>query len=97
MSFTLILIGAAVAGAFVVSAAQFAREQSISRCLRLIGSVFLLVVVACHLAEKFQWFAWMDWGLLDSPGHYVDLVSAILGVNLFAGGWLLLRLRSSDP
>jgi hypothetical protein len=54
MSFTLIVIGAAVLMAFVVSAVQFAKDQAVSRCLRLIGSAFLLVVVASHLAEKFQ-------------------------------------------
>jgi hypothetical protein len=91
MSFMLIVIGAAVLTAFVVSAVQFAKEQAISRCLRLIGSALLLVVVASHLAEKFQWLAWMGWGLPDSPGHYIDLVSAILGASLFAGGLLLPR------
>lgn len=68
MSFRLIVIAAPVLAAFIVSAVQFAMEQTASRCLRLIGSVFLLVVVASHLAEKFQWLAWIGWGLPDSPG-----------------------------
>lgn len=89
MSPTLIVIGAAVLTVFVASAIQFARERAVSRGLRLIGSTFLLVVVASHLAEKFEWFAGMGWGLPDRPGHYIDLVSAILGVSLFAGGSLL--------
>lgn len=91
MSFALIVIGAAVVTAFVVSAVQFAKQQAVSRCLRLIGSAFLLVVVASHLAEEFQWLAWIGWGLPDSPGHYIDLVSAILGASLFAAGLLLPR------
>lgn len=91
MNFTLIVIGAAVLTALVVSAVQFAKEQAVSRCLRLIGSAFLLVVVASHLAEKFQWLTWMGWGLSDSPGHYIDLVSATLGASLFTGGLLLPR------
>lgn len=91
MSFTPIVIATAVLTAFVVSAVQFVKKQAVSRCLRLIGSAFLLVVVASHLAEKFQWLAWLGWGLPDSPGHYIDLVSAILGTSLFAGGLLLPR------
>lgn len=89
MSPSLIVIGACVLAVVLLSAVQFARERSVSGCLRLIGSVFFLVVVASHLAEKLHWLEWMGWGLPDSPGHYIDLVSAVAGVILFAGGWLL--------
>ena len=89
MSPSLIVIGASVLAVLALSTVQFARERSVSSCLRLIGSVFLLVVVASHLAEKFQWLESMGWGLSDSPGHYIDLVSAILGASLLSGGWLL--------
>jgi hypothetical protein len=89
MSSTLIVIGASVLAAFVVSAVQFAKERPVWNCLRLIGAAFLLVVVVSHLAEQFQWLAWMGWGLADSPGHYIDLVSAVVGVGLFAGGFLV--------
>src|SRR5580692_2159373 len=34
--------------------------------LRLVGSAFLLVVVASHLAEKSQWLAWMGWAFPKS-------------------------------
>jgi hypothetical protein len=94
MSPTLIVIGSTVLAAFVVSVAQFAKKQAVSSCLRLIGTVLLLVVVIAHLAEKFQWLEWMSSGLPDSPGHYIDLVSAILGVSLFSGGLLLPRLAA---
>jgi len=35
---------------------------------------------------------WMGWVLPNSPGHYLDLLSAILGVGLLIGAgikWLL--------
>ena len=84
LSPTLIVIGASVSAAFVVWGVQFAKEGAISSGLRLIGSVLLLVVAASHFAEKFRWLAWMGWGLPNSPGHYVDLVSAIVGGSLFS-------------
>jgi len=37
----------------------------------------------------------MRWGLEDSPGHYLDLVSAILGLTLFPAGYLAHALRSN--
>ena len=74
---------------------QFAKERAISSGLRLIGSVLLLVVAASHFAEKFRWLAWMGWGLPNSPGHYVDLVSAIVGVSLFSGARFVLRFGGS--
>ena len=95
MSPTLIVIGASVSAAFVVWGVQFAKERAISSGLRLIGSVLLLVVAASHFAEKFRWLAWMGWGLPNSPGHYVDLVSAIVGVSLFSGARFVLRFGGS--
>ena len=34
-------------------------------------------------------FAWMRWGDEHSAGHYLDLVSAVLGGTLFPVGYLL--------
>jgi len=42
--------------------------------------------VLTHVAEAFHLVPWMGWGLPDSPGHYVDLASAIGGVTLLALG-----------
>ena len=53
-----------------------------SRLLAILGSAFLIVVVLTHVAERWHFFLEMGWGLPSSPGHYLDLVSAILGVAL---------------
>ncbi len=56
-----------------------------ARGLALIGCGCLLVVVFAHVAERFDIFPFMGWGLPDSPGHYLDLFSAIAGVALLLG------------
>ena len=48
--------------------------------LALAGLCCLGIVILTHLAERWHIFPGMGWGLPDSPGHYLDLVSAILGV-----------------
>jgi hypothetical protein len=52
-----------------------------------------------HVAERFQLFPSMGWGQPDSPRHYIDLVSAILGCTLLALGLLgkQLALGAADP
>jgi hypothetical protein len=52
----------------------------------LTGAGLLAVVVLTHVAEAFNLFPWMGWGLPNSPGHFVDLTSAIGGVALLAIG-----------
>ena len=52
------------------------------RLLAILGIAFLLVVVLTHVAERWRLLPEMGWGLPDSPGHYLDLTSAILGVAL---------------
>jgi hypothetical protein len=58
----------------------------LSRVLLLTGSAFLLMVVLAHVAEHFKIMPSMGWGLPDSPGHYIDLFSAIAGVGLLLSG-----------
>lgn len=53
-----------------------------TRLLAILGVAFLIVVVLTHVAERWHLFPGMGWGLPNSPGHSVDLVSAILGVAL---------------
>lgn len=53
-----------------------------ARFLAILGLAFLIVVVLTHVAERWQFFPSMGWGLPNSPGHYLDLASAILGVAL---------------
>jgi hypothetical protein len=43
----------------------------------LIGTGFVIVVILTHVAEALHIFPGMGWGLPNSTGHYLDLVSAI--------------------
>jgi hypothetical protein len=65
-----------------------------SRWLAILGIAFLIVVVLTHVAEHWHFFPEMGWGLPNSPGHYLDLVSAILGVVLLLAA-LICRQTSS--
>jgi hypothetical protein len=60
-----------------------------SRWLIGIGAACLAVVILTHVAERFDIFPAMGWGLPHSPGHYVDLVSAILACVLITIGLAL--------
>jgi hypothetical protein len=58
---------------------------ALSRVLLLFGAGCALIVVLTHIAEKLHVLPSMGWGLPNSPGHYLDLVNAILGgVSLMA-------------
>ena len=57
-----------------------------SRFLVVFGVACLAVVVLTHVAETFGIFPGMGWGMPDSAGHYLDLVSAILGCMLLLAG-----------
>ena len=65
-----------------------------ARRLLLAGCGCLLVVVLAHLAEAMHWLPGMGWGLPSSPGHYIDLVSAIAGVALLLAAVVLRLLQS---
>jgi hypothetical protein len=56
--------------------------------LLFIGTGFVAVVVLTHIAEALHIFPWMGWGIPNSPGHYLDLVSAIAGPILLTVGYL---------
>jgi hypothetical protein len=64
---------------------------TIWRLLQLIGTACLVVVVLTHVAETLELFPEMGWGLPTSPGHYLDLVSAILGCTLLPLGFITLH------
>ena len=53
-----------------------------TRLLLLAGCCFLVVMALTHVAERLQLLPSMGWGLPDSPGHYLDLISAIAGMAL---------------
>src|SRR5262249_1226458 len=73
-------------------------KMTIWRLLQVIGAGCLVVVVLAHVAEAFKLFPVMGWGLPTSPGHYLDLISAVLGCTLLPLGFighLLARTKSS--
>lgn len=53
-----------------------------ARLFLLGGSACLLVMVLTHVAEAWHFLPGMGWGLPKSPGHYVDLFSAVSGIAL---------------
>ena len=72
---------------------------TIWRFLQLVGAVCLVIVVLTHIAEVFQIFPTMGWGLPNSAGHYLDLASAILGCTLLPLGFIgsaLTRCKNSS-
>jgi hypothetical protein len=66
--------------------------MTVTRRLLLSGFVCLVIVDLTHIAEMLNVFPGMGWGLPDSPGHYLDLVSAVLGCMLLIVG---IRLQSA--
>ena len=56
--------------------------------LQIFGVACLIVVVLTHIAERLQLFPGMGWGQPDSIGHYLDLISAIVGGVLLLAGFL---------
>jgi hypothetical protein len=62
-----------------------------ARVLGLAGCGCLLIVVLTHVAERFHVLPAMGWGLPDSPGHYLDLLSAIGGIALLLAAFMLRR------
>jgi hypothetical protein len=91
MTPTLLILGPPVFVLFIGSAIMFARDKTAWRLVRLFGSLCFIVVVLSHVAETFQWLPAMGWGLPDSPGHYLDLFSAILGTILLSLSYLCAR------
>jgi hypothetical protein len=72
---------------------------TIWRFLQLLGAVCLVIVVLTHVAEAFQIFPALGWGLPNSVGHYLDLISAILGCILLPLGFIgsaLTRCKRSN-
>jgi hypothetical protein len=65
------------------------RAKTVWRFLQLLGAGCLVIVAFTHISEALHLFPWMHWGLENSPGHYLDLLSAVLGLTLFPIGYLL--------
>jgi hypothetical protein len=67
-----------------------------SRILGLAGCACLLVVALTHVAEWWDILPAMGWGLPNSPGHYLDLFSAIAGIGLLLAA-AYLKWRNASP
>lgn len=63
--------------------------------LQLIGAACLLIVVLTHVCEALSLFPWMRWGAPHSAGHYLDLLSAILGVTFLPAGYVVRLMTHS--
>ena len=82
----------ALVPAFVLfsgSIVLFSTRKTLSSFLQLLGAGCLVTVVLTHVSEALRLFPWMQWGLEDSDGHYLDFWSAVLGLTLFPVGYLL--------
>jgi uncharacterized membrane protein len=91
-----VVIGTVVSAIFLGCAVSFARERTGWRAVQLFGSFCLVVVVFAHVAEAFHLLRGMGWGLPNTPGHYLDLLSAIIGIILLPLGYVLARRRNSS-
>jgi hypothetical protein len=74
---------------FYGSVVLFSRGKTVNFFLQMIGAGSLTAVVLIHICEAIHLFPWMNWGLEDSLGHYLDFGSAVLGLTLFPVGYLL--------
>jgi hypothetical protein len=74
--------------AFGASARAFVRERTSIALVQLAGAVCLLIVMFAHVSEAFSLLPSMGWGEPNTPGHYIDLASAIAGVVLLAVGYV---------
>jgi hypothetical protein len=66
------------------SVAVFLRGRTIPSVLQLVGAACLMSVILTHVAEALHLLQWMRWGDPNSAGHYLDLISAVLGIGLLA-------------
>ena len=57
----------------------------------------MTVVVLTHLCEALDLFTWVQCGLPDSAGHYLDLVSAVFCLVLFPIGYLWQAITTREP
>jgi hypothetical protein len=96
VNIVVVVIGVLVGALFLGSVISFARERTGWRSVQLFGSCCLVVVVLTHVAEELHLLPGMGWGLPNTPGHYLDLYSTIIGLILLPLGYVLARRRNSS-
>ena len=75
------------------SGIRFLHGRTLAVVMQLVGASAIVLVVLTHVCEALHVFPGMNWGLEHSAGHYLDLLSAILGFALFPTGYLLQAFR----
>jgi hypothetical protein len=90
---SLVVVGIFILLASGMSVVDFVRERSVPASVQLLGATFLIMVVFAHVAEAFDLFPSMGWGLPHSAGHYIDTANAICGLLLLSTGGLWRRIR----
>jgi hypothetical protein len=86
-------IGISICLLFSGSAMLFSKENTVGSFLQLLGAGCLTVVLLTHIYETFDLVPWMQWGAGHSAGHYLDFVSAVLGLTFFPIGYLSHALK----
>jgi succinate dehydrogenase/fumarate reductase cytochrome b subunit len=71
----------------------FSRAKTLDSVMQLVGAGCLVIVVLAHFCEGLHLLPSMRWGDERSIGHYLDLMSAVLGLTMFPIGYLLCALR----
>jgi hypothetical protein len=92
----MVVVGVTVGMLFFGSAVSFAKERTGWRSAQLFGSFCLVMVVLTHVTEAYHLLPGMGWGLPNTPGHYLDLFSAIIGLILLPLGYVLAQRRNSS-
>jgi hypothetical protein len=64
-----------------------------ARRLFLAALACFAIVILTHVAERFHMFPAMGWGRPDSPGHDLDLASAVLGIGLLVAGSITFAIK----
>jgi hypothetical protein len=82
----LLIIGSTAALLAAVSTTSVIRKPDPAGLVQLAGSVLLLIMMLTHVAEAFSLLPQMGWGRPGTPGHYLDLVSAVTGLALLVSG-----------
>jgi hypothetical protein len=68
-------------------------QPRLVRLLLLAGCACVAVMAMTHVAEALHLLPGMGWGLPNSPGHYLDLFSAIAGIVLLLAAGLVRLLH----
>jgi hypothetical protein len=74
---------------FGVSVALFLTRRSLGSALQAVGIGCFGVMALTHVFEAFSILPSLGWGQPHGPGHFIDLVAALLGVTLVTASFLV--------